>query len=117
MENMNNPVVNELRKQHDTLIQILNCLLDTGTRLNASLDRLAEQQSQQDKTPEVLQKWISKQQAMDYLDITDSTYYRWVKDGTLMPRGGAGQDKFLVSDLAKLIEERRYRRRKGPSSG
>ncbi|MEC3879128.1 helix-turn-helix domain-containing protein [Parapedobacter sp. 10938] len=63
---------------------------------------------------DALEKWLSKQQVMEYLDITSSTYYRWVADGTLVPRGGAGEDKFFVSDIQKLVAERRYRKRRKP---
>lgn len=112
---MNNLVAYELRKLHDVLIQILNCLLLADTRVDGVLERLAEQLQQQKDPPAVLEKWVTKEQAMEYLAITKSTYYRWVKEGILKPRGVAGQDKFLVGDLTELIEKRRHRYRKGPS--
>lgn len=61
-----------------------------------------------------LEAWLSKQQVMDYLGIKNSTYYRWVAAGVLVPRGGAGEDKFYLSDIRKLIAERRYRKRRKP---
>lgn len=116
MENMNHLVVYELRRLHDVLIQILNCLLLADSRVEGVLEHLAEQQWQQKDSQPVLEKWITKEEAMEYLAITKSTYYRWVKEGILTPRGVAGQDKFLVADLTDLIEKRRHRYRKRPSS-
>ena len=48
---------------------------------------------------------------MDYLNIKDTAYYRWVKEGKLKPRGATGPHKYYLNDIKKLMEQRKYRKR------
>ena len=54
---------------------------------------------------------LNKQEAMVYLDITPSTYYRWIKQKRLRPLGRRGQHHFYESDLLSLKTRRLYRER------
>lgn len=60
---------------------------------------------------EKLEPLMDKQEVMNYLDIKETAYYRWVKKGKLKPRGGKGQHKYYPSDIKALMEQRKYRKR------
>ncbi|HWV72964.1 MAG TPA: helix-turn-helix domain-containing protein [Pseudosphingobacterium sp.] len=55
--------------------------------------------------------WLDKWEVMDYLRITESTYYRWIQKGVIQPRGGSGQHRFFKNDLHQLFEKRKHRER------
>ena len=53
-------------------------------------------------------KEFTRQQVKDYLKISESTYKRKVKDGTLKPRKLPGGDRFYLEDLlAPYLESQR----------
>lgn len=64
-----------------------------------------------DVVPAQLPPWLGKQEVMDYLRITESTYYRWIDMGLLEPRGPEGQDRYFKDDLIALFEKRKLRKR------
>lgn len=73
---------------------------------------LAETLEKQAAAPiDELEPLLDKTQVMDYLDIKDTAYYRWVKEGKLKPRGGNGRHRYFLSDIKKLMEQRTYRKR------
>lgn len=41
-----------------------------------------------------------------YLKISKSTYYRWRKEGKLVPRTGPGEDRYLLEDLKDIVKKR-----------
>jgi len=61
--------------------------------------------------------WMSKQEVMDYLRITESTYYRWLEMGLLEPRGPEGQDRYFKEDLQTIFEKRKHRKALPPRRG
>lgn len=40
-----------------------------------------------------------------YLKILKSTYYRWRKEGKLVPRTGPGEDRYLLEDLKDIVKK------------
>lgn len=58
-----------------------------------------------------LEKWMSKQEVMDYFKISKSTYYRWVKQGKLLPRKRFGEDRYFKRDILKLLQKLNRRER------
>lgn len=50
-------------------------------------------------------KKMNRQQAIDYLNISEATYKRKVKDGTLKPMQGLGGDRFYKRDLDAAYKE------------
>nr|WP_315419984.1 helix-turn-helix domain-containing protein [uncultured Pedobacter sp.] len=51
---------------------------------------------------------LTRQQVKDYLNISESTYKRKVKDGTLKPIKLPGGDRFYLKDLlAAYLESQR----------
>lgn len=58
-----------------------------------------------------LEEYLDKEQVKDYLGIGEATYYRWVREGKLNPRGGKGQHRYYKRDIRALMEQRRYRYR------
>lgn len=59
---------------------------------------------------QTLEPYLDKQEVMKYLRIRETTYYRWVQEGKLQPRG-PGDDKFFLRDIHELMERRKYRHR------
>ncbi|WP_345229735.1 helix-turn-helix domain-containing protein [Olivibacter ginsenosidimutans] len=82
------------KEQVQELCQLLRIYLERGA------DRQGE-----------LPRWYSKDEAMRYLRIEKSTYYRWIAEGKLKPRDNGGQDCFLEEDLVPVREKRKYRER------
>lgn len=105
MIRLSNPIIRLLRLIADLLQQILEKL----TQIEQALVRLSQLIAR--GLSDNLEEWLTKEQAMEYLGIKRSTYYRWVADGILKPRGDAGEDKFFKADLAALVRERGKRKR------
>lgn len=102
-----------MRNTSSIVIEILYRILEKLTNIEHAENRLIGLLAP--SVANELETWLSKEQAMDYIGIKKSTYYRWVEQGILVPRGEAGQDKFLKTDLKKLVEERKYRKRRKSS--
>ena len=94
------------------IVSLLQQILDKLTRIEQALIRLSKLIAR--GLSDDLEEWLTKEQAMQYLGITRSTYYRWVSKGILKPRGGAGEDKFFKADLLALVKERGKRKRMKP---
>lgn len=96
----------------EVLIEKFNQIIDKLTEIERTevtlrrLVKLALKRYQEED-----QVLLTKQEVMDQLNITKSTYYRWVSEGVLQPRG-MGEDRFLKSELKQLLEERKYRKRR-----
>ena len=84
----------EIQQQHLSLLTSFYELVRTGT----------------EPVPDHLEPWLGKGQVMEYLKITESTYYRWVEQGKLQPRG-EGEHRYYRSDIAAFMERRKYRQR------
>ena len=54
---------------------------------------------------------LTRQEVKDYLKISESTYKRKVKDGTLKPKKMPGGDRFYKSELLAAFEESHRRGR------
>lgn len=54
-----------------------------------------------------LYEWLSKDEVMEYLRISSSTYYEWVKKGYLIPCSKLGEDRYRVEYINKFIAENR----------
>lgn len=62
-----------------------------------------------------LEPWLTKDEVIEYLRISKSTYYLWVKQGYLVPCSILGEDRFLVRQINLFVAGRTYReRRKRP---
>lgn len=101
-------------KHHETIVGLLKSINSSLVTLNEAVQLLLPHPMQ--KAPmaapaEKLEPLLNKEQVMDYLDIKETAYYRWVKDGKLTPRGGKGQHKYYPNDIKKLMEQRKYRKR------
>lgn len=84
-------------KKIDTLIKILyNIYLLLKDHPNLLLT-----------TPQPLpdEEQMTRQQVKDYLKISESTYKRKVKDGTLKPIKMPGGDRFYKRDLLAAFQE------------
>lgn len=53
-----------------------------------------------------LEEWLSKWEVMEYLKISKTTYYRWRKEGKLIPRNAVGEDRFLWDDMKNVMKKR-----------
>lgn len=77
----------------------------------AYLRETAENPANATQAEERLERLLDKEDVKEYLGIKDTAYYRWVKNGKLKPRGGKGQHRYYPSDINKLMEQRKYRKR------
>lgn len=59
--------------------------------------------------------WIHKEEVMALFRISSSTYYKWRKDGILVPSSSIGGDKYLLEDLQDLMLSKKHRERLKPS--
>ncbi|MDH5826304.1 helix-turn-helix domain-containing protein [Sphingobacterium faecium] len=50
-------------------------------------------------------------QVIDLLKISEATYYRWVKQGELIPRRKGKRHYYYISDLDRQLKEGRRRGR------
>lgn len=57
------------------------------------------------------EQMMTRQEVKDYLGISESTYKRKVKDGTLKPIAMPGGDRFYKSELTQAFIESRNRGR------
>lgn len=129
-------ILSELRKQHDTLQQMLACLLalasgPQASNIAESLQSLRERHRQRDQLLETLLghvaeiagntkpmaapegvtgRKIYKQEVLELLKISKRTYDRHKASGLLRPRG-IGYDFYYPSDLEKAMAESRRRGR------
>ena len=88
---------------------IVNLLEESSKQVNGSLPVQKQPQAEQEKlaSPELLD--ISD--VLVILNISIATYYRWVKQGELMPRRKGKRHYFYKEDLLQQLEEGRRRGR------
>ena|SRR5690554_6171196 len=55
---------------------------------------------------DVLEIWLNKWEVMAYLKISKTTYYRWRKEGKLVPRTSVGEDRYLLDDVKNILKKR-----------
>lgn len=99
-------LVKQICRQLDEIIRLL---CKTGPHVHeAVIDQdQAENASRDRKMPELL----DIQQVVEVLNISVATYYRWVKQGELIPRRKGKRHYFYMEDLLQQLEEGRRRGR------
>lgn len=60
---------------------------------------------------EPLIPWLSKQEVMDHLKISNTTYYEWRKKSILQPFQSHGEDRYTPCQINEIILGRGYRER------
>jgi len=60
---------------------------------------------------EPLIPWLTKEEVMQHLKISKSTYYNWRKAGILQPFQSHGEDRYTPSQINEIILGRGYRKR------
>ncbi|WP_090991789.1 helix-turn-helix domain-containing protein [Pedobacter insulae] len=83
-------------------MQVLELLREILTELRRPLPII---DSPSPITPEINDEMLTRQQVIAYLRISDSTYRRKVKDGTLRPMKMPGGNRFYKSDLNSAFME------------
>ena len=63
---------------------------------------------------EPLIPWLSRQEVMDHLKISDSTYYEWRKKGILQPIQSHGEDRYTPCQINEVVLGLGYRKRLRP---
>ncbi|SFH51848.1 helix-turn-helix domain-containing protein [Pedobacter insulae] len=61
--------------------------------------------------PALEEKLMTRQEVVDYLKISESTYLRRLRDGRLNPIKKIGGDRFYKSDLIREFQESKRRGR------
>lgn len=96
---------------NDELIELVRSIEASVRLLCRKARALSATAAAQAQGEEVGNRLLNKQETMDYLGITNSTYYRWIQEGKLRPRGLPGQDYFYESELIFLKSRLQYRER------
>ncbi len=91
-------------KRIDLLIELLRAIYTL-------LKEYTEAHSETAAPQEELEEWLDKEAVMCYLRIKASTYYRWVRQGKLKPRGTDGGHRYFKDDLQEIFERRQMRQR------
>lgn len=86
----------------------IDTLIETLYKIFLLLKDNPNFQQLQQLPPEEL---MTRQEVKDYLGISESTYKRKVKDGTLIPLKLPGGDRFQKTQLLLAFEESRRRGR------
>jgi len=92
----------------DTLIGVLYQIIEILYKIYLLLKHNPSTQQLQQLPADEL---MTRQQVKDYLAISESTYKRKVKDGTLIPLKLPGGDRFRKAELLLAFEESRRRGR------
>lgn len=92
----------KLVEQSQTIIELLEII----TQQNQEIQSLQENQ-----TPLHERKLRTKQEVMDLLKMSESTYKRNIKVGLLIPMKINGFDLYFEEDLLKAMEESRRKGR------
>ncbi len=103
--------VNEVHRLSKILTEINDQLQHSHNILKSIDSKICSKSASQSEDEKVVNRLFRKREAMEYLGITESTYYRWINEEKLKPRGGPGQDYYYESDLLLLKTRRRYRQR------
>lgn len=86
-------------------------LLKTIVRLLSEICEILKQNQKGNLQSEAnavkLQQRFTRQEAMDKLKITKSTYTRWRKLGILKPENPAGRHSYTEVDLERALQESR----------
>jgi len=98
-------------KRLDLLIELLQAIYTILQNYTQTHPRVIAPHGGLEEWPNNSKRLLSKQEAMDYLGITESTYYRWINDNKLRPRGAPGRDHYYENDLLALKDRRRHRER------
>lgn len=72
---------------------------------------LCEEKNSRDKLPTELVRWFSKEEVQAYFRISSTTYYKWRKEGILVPVSTIGGDRYLLEDLVEILFSKEYRER------
>lgn len=102
--------VGEPRRRHEILMTMIQ-LLKTIVRLLSEICEILKQNQKrnlqfEDNTIK-LQQRFTRQEAMDKLKITKSTYTRWRKAGILRPENPQGRHSYTEADLERALQESR----------
>jgi hypothetical protein len=91
------------------LDEIIRLLCKTAPRLH---EVVYDQDQSEDATHDTkMPELLDIQQVIEILNISIATYYRWVKQGELIPRRKGKRHYFYKEDLLQQLEEGRRRGR------
>lgn len=90
---------------------IINLLEESSKRVNGSLPVQTQYQAQAEKGESQHPELLDIQQVIEILNISTATYYRWVRQGELIPRRKGKRHYFYKEDLSQQLEEGRRRGR------
>lgn len=90
---------------------IINLLEESSKRVNGSLPVQTQYQAQGEKGESQHPELLDIQQVIEILNISTATYYRWVRQGELIPRRKGKRHYFYKGDLSQQLEEGRRRGR------
>lgn len=75
-------------------------LIDANRMLIAEVKRELEQEIADSKA----ETYISRDKAMEILDVSSSTLWRWKKMGYLVPVTVGANDRYRMSDIRRIME-------------
>lgn len=95
------------QEEEGSLVQILKSI---EKQMHLSNERIQPGPRVEDPQAQ-LEEWMSKQDVIDYLQISDRTYRRQVESGLLKPMNIGGGDFYFKSHLLEALQESRRRGR------
>ncbi|MGA6118726.1 helix-turn-helix domain-containing protein [Sphingobacterium anhuiense] len=98
--------IERICQQLETITQLLE---KSVQQHDASLSREVDPDAETDLSH--LSDLLDINQVIDLLKISEATYYRWVKQGELIPRRKGKRHYYCLSDLDKQLKEGRRRGR------
>jgi hypothetical protein len=90
---------------------IINLLEESSKRVNGSLPAQKQHQPQAEHEKSASHELLDISDVLVILNISVATYYRWVKQGELIPRRKGKRHYFYKEDLLQQLEEGRRRGR------
>lgn len=75
-------------------------LIEANTMLIADTKRELEQLITDQNT----ETYPSREKVMEMLDVSESTLWRWSKNGYLVPLNVGGKRRYLMSDVKRILE-------------
>jgi len=82
-----------------------------GEKVDAVYSLLKEKSTCGCINKDSLVPWLSKEDVIAHLRISNATYYNWRKKGVLQPITTQGEDRYTPCQINKIVLGRGYRER------
>jgi len=91
------------------MIQLLKKIVQLLSEINEILKKHLEYKLQAETDTLKLQPRFTRQEVLERLKITKSTYTRWCREGILCPENPKGRHSYTEADLERALQESKRR--------